>query len=554
MTDRSKLGKILIESQMITTDDVEKAMAEQKRTGLRIGEALIKLGIVNDEDIGWSLGQQLNLPFIRLAGANVDAEAASLVPEPLARRHHLVPFLKIEDELTVVMEDPTNKRAIAELAAVSACRINIGVGLPHEIQNKINEIYETDSNTGNDLAELETNLFTPEELEKIGQDFTGLTFLQTLIEYAVKKRVSSIHFEPRDRITAIHFRNGGGKKLVASISEGWYLVVCKRLRASLENAETRENLVEGFVSFEVDGQRRPYYTSIVATKFGSTINLLNLIPFGFPEQFDELPLGEEEKEAVLRIAGGRSGLLLVVGTTKTEKLAFLRLVLEKKHAQNKKTFTVGSMPWFADPWYMQLRVRTENREEMLEGIKVALTQQPDLLFVEDLWDRKVLQFALQSAITNLYIASTLHFPDTLTALEYVNESVENKTLLTKALRGIVGIHVFRTLCPSCRAKDESHARQSRALKIPRTQIESLEIFEAKGCDECNGSGYLGQTFLIEALEISADLSELLKAGHKFSIIREKLISGGHRTLEQQAKDLVLNGLISINDFMNVERR
>ena len=554
MADKSKLGTILVQSQMITPEDVNRALDEQKRLGIRFGEALVALGIIEKEDVGWGLSNQLNVPFIRLATASVDSEAVKLVPEPLARRHHLLPFLRIEDELTVVIEDPLNQRAIAEVEAVSGCKVNVCIGMGEEIGKKIDEVYGTTATEMHDISELVTSVFTEDELERIGADFSGEVFLRLLLDKMIERQAKAIYFEPRPGVVTVRFRSIAGPEKIAEISQGWFLVLSNRLKSLLDHIETRKNLVEGFLNHPYNGSGYLFYTSIVAAKSGNSITLLNLTPVEFPGGFDLLPLTDEIKERLLRIIGGRSGLAIVVGNDRIEKLAFTNLLLQKKHAEMKKTFAIGAMPWFADSGYMQISVKMEDRLEVLEGLKVAATQDPDILFVEDIWDRRVMQFALQTALSKTFIFSTLDFPDTLSALEYVNECIENKTLLTNALRGFIALYIFRTLCPRCKIVDTESADIARTLKRNRDEIAGREIFTAVGCEHCRGTGYAGHTILAEPLEIGEELTTMLKAGHKFKTVQEWLTGQGHRTLEQQAADLVLNGVIGINDFKNVERR
>jgi type IV pilus assembly protein PilB len=478
----------------------------------------------------------------------------SLVPEPLARRHNLLPFLKIDNELTIVLEDPLNRRAIAEVEQVSGCTVNMCVGLPEEIADKIDQVYGTTHSDTHDISELESTLFTEEELKNIASDFSGESFLRVLLNHTIQMFASSVHFEPINGQVQIRFRLDSGIETVAKISQGWFLVLSTRLKAILDNIEMRDNFMEGVLTHRHKDRRYVFYTSIVGATMGSAITLINLTPKDFPDQFDDLPLSESEREAILQIIGGRAGLAMVVGPGKIEKLKFIDLLLKKKHAKNKKTFVIGSMPWFADSGYIQLKVQVENDAELLEGLKVAVSMDPDIVYVEDLWNQKALLYALQLSVPNTFAMSTLHFPDTLTALEYVNESIDNKTLLTLALKGLVGIHVFRTLCPDCKTRDEDVARQARTLNLPRATVEKETVFKAVGCAKCHGRGYKESKVLVETLRIDNELAEVIKSGPKFAVIEEMIKNKGHRTIREQAMDLVFQGLIGLDDFKNVERR
>jgi type II secretory ATPase GspE/PulE/Tfp pilus assembly ATPase PilB-like protein len=426
--------------------------------------------------------------------------------------------------------------------------------MPHEITDKIDEVYGTTTGPTDDISELESELFSEKERDEIAKDFSGETFLRTLLDHTIQGHASSIHFEPKDGRVHLRFRTDSGIEPVGTISQGWFLVLGNRLNSLLDMMETSENFVEGFLSHHYNDRRFVFYTSIVKTPYGNSVTLLNLTPKDFADTFDDLPLEENERESILQLIGGRSGLVMIVGPGKIEKLKFIDLLLKKKHGDLKKTFVIGSMPWFTDAGYIQLKAQVEDKQHQLDRLKIAMSQDPDILYVEDAWNKQVLEYALQSAVQTTFVVTSFHFPDTLTALEYANESIENKTLLNQGLRGLIGVHIFRTLCPDCKTIDDNYAVQSRTLKMPRSKVEKKKIYKAVGCDKCHQRGYLGSRIVVETLQLDEKLGGSLKSGRKFSLIRDEIVSKGHRTIEQQAQDLVLAGEIGIDDLKNVERR
>jgi len=554
MSERSKLGTILIQSKIISQDDVDRALEEQARSGVRLGEALLQLGIVAHDDVGWALANQLNIPFIALASAEVDPEAVKLVPESLARQYKLIPLIKIEKELSVVIEDPLNQKAIQEIEKVTGCKVNVCIGLPSDISEKINKIYgpaplRIDDPTGPLPA-----LFDMEERKSINADYSGETFLRKLLDYAIRKRSSSIHVETHQSGVRIRFRTEGRIEEIGEIPAGWFLILHNKLRSILEMAESKEKFTDGFLNHSFNDRTYLFQASIAGAKHGASLALLSLTHYDFPKTCEELPIDDKTTQAIQKIIEGRSGLVIVVGADKRDLFSFVPLLLEKKQAQKQKTIAVGSIPGFAYSSYMQIKVRMEDSKDILEGMGFAVNLDPDILYVEKLWDRHAFEFALQSSLENVFFISTLYFPETLNALNWMLESIGNRTLLSSALRGVIGIRVFKALCPYCKQVDLTCDRQSLLKNVSQAESEIKTIYKAKGCERCDQLGYLGSAIAIEPIVVDQELSNGIQSGIRFSKIKEMLTKKGHRTIKQKAADFLCSGVIDIDEFEKLEKR
>jgi MshEN domain len=152
MAEKIKLGGILLDAGIIQEDHIEKALVEQKESGLRFGEALLKLGAIKAENIVWALSQQLNIPLIHVSASSVDMNAIALVPIEIAKKHTLIPYLLMEDELTIIIDDPFKEGAVEEVQAVSRRKVNLAVGMADEILAILDEVYEMASSQSADSA------------------------------------------------------------------------------------------------------------------------------------------------------------------------------------------------------------------------------------------------------------------------------------------------------------------------------------------------------------------------------------------------------------------
>src|SRR6185369_15916565 len=243
---KGSIGAILSACNIITEADIKAALEEQGRTGARLGEALISLGIVKQEDIDWALSNQLDLPYIRLKANMIDPDAVRLVPEATARKFNLIPLIKVGGELNIAISDPLNKAAIEAVKQLSGCQVNISVALIREIREMIEACYGSGGqyNLGFDSA-----AFSEKVLETINHDLTGGKLLEYLLTFIMQNRLSSLSLQPLGETVLISGRRGGVSRPVGSLAGTYYPDVILRIRKSIGGAAAAESNTGGLLTF-----------------------------------------------------------------------------------------------------------------------------------------------------------------------------------------------------------------------------------------------------------------------------------------------------------------
>ncbi len=534
------LGAILAESEMITPADIEQALAEQRRTGVRIGEALVNLGIVSAEDVRWGLAQQLNIPFVRVRSELVDPEAVRAVPEDVARRHRMVPYLLIGDELTVIVEDPTSKRAIADLESITGKHVTVAIGLSSDIDRALGEIYGPGSGVGLITDDLISEMFTPEQQSLVRADYTGKRFLQELFVEAERRNASSIHFEPRRDAALIRLRAGGGMLPVAQLSRAWARGIIQRLKASMFDVERRTGSCEGFYRAEFADRQLIYHVSCVETSNGDSLTLVNLAPHDFPTALDQL----RQHTVLANLLSAKRGLVVLAGPERPEKYRLLGLLLAAKGAATRKTIVIGRIPWFVDAGYIQLRPTAERWEEVVEVLRIAWGQDPDLLAIDDLTQPRVLNAVLDAGVFPAFAFGGLRLPTVAAGIEYLLESASSRSVLCSTLRGLVGYTTLPRLCSACRVPDDRPARIAHVLGPADNQPP---VWRPQGCAECGGTGFLGVHVLVEALSLDEKSIAAIKAGEPAERVLRLLAPPPENSLLAQARLLAREGEAAIDD-------
>ena len=236
-TKKGSLGEILSACNIINENDIAAALELQGRTGARLGEALINLGIVTQEDIDWALSNQLDLPYIRLKADMIDPDAVRLVPAATARKFNLIPLIKAGGELSIAMSDPLNKAAIAAVEQLSGCQVNVSVALIREIREMIEACYGT---SGQEQLGFASGAFSEKVLETINSDLSGGKLLDYLLIFIVQNRLSSLSLQPMGEAVLINGRRIGVTRPVGSLAGTYYPDVTIKIRKSIGNTASGE--------------------------------------------------------------------------------------------------------------------------------------------------------------------------------------------------------------------------------------------------------------------------------------------------------------------------
>ncbi|GAK55277.1 type IV pilus assembly protein PilB [Candidatus Vecturithrix granuli] len=238
MRQAKSIGSILVDVELVTQDDIEKALELQKQTGKRLGEVLVMMGAVSDDDIRWALAEQLNLPYVNIRKDQIDPDVAQLLPEKIARRYHVIPILKIENELTVVVDDPLNTTIIKDIEKMTKSEVKISLGRISDILLAIDEIYGTVEEQ--EIPEQQpppkfvSSWFHEEDMQKILNDPSGHVLMERIVTTALDHGISRIYFQPGSDLCHVSYRVNGVLQEQIQLSLEWYSILLFRLKISAD--------------------------------------------------------------------------------------------------------------------------------------------------------------------------------------------------------------------------------------------------------------------------------------------------------------------------------
>lgn len=510
------IGSILLDVELVTQEDIERALELQKQTGQRLGEVLVSLGIVSDDDIRWALAEQLNLPYVNIRKDQIDVEVATILPEKLARRYHVIPILKIDDELTVVVDDPLNTTIIKDIEAITKSRVKVSLGRTSDIMLAIDEIYGSIEDESEKALEAPPSFvsdwFGEDDIQLILNDPSGQALLQSVLENALSHNVSRIYFQPGYKTCSISYRVNGVLQPQIQLDKEWYSIAMFRLKISAgfelsktRSPQTREiSYREHIVGKHIagDGEHVNISVSIFPTEAGESA-MMHIINKSLESMEDIAretvvsPSQEQELREISHLKAAlqylKSGAVLLGGAPYPDKITTLYSLLSGLDPVRKNIVTFEAYTEYRTDKYSQIRygcgdsselpgkteatgtgpsspmksissdALKEGREtQYLDPSQAALSswlitlnqQDADVILVDNINSPIVLSQCVEFAAHHLLLGA-FDFKQIFDVLAYCLDCQVKPSVLASRVYALLAQQTIHLLCQECKQPDTS---------------------------------------------------------------------------------------------------
>lgn len=553
---KKRLGDLLLESKVITKEQLEQALARQKDTNLRLGQTLIALGFVTEEDILNVLEMQLGIPQVKNLNS-LDPDLIKSVPESLIRRHMVIPLKKTGSRLTVAMFDPLNLMAVDDLKIATGCEVDPVLTSYREIEKVIQKLYglsawrqtlpdNANSNRPNDS----TLLLTFEDSD--ADESPAVKVVNNIIIQAVNERASDIHIEPNENDIRVRFRVDGLLHQVMVLPKNLQPSLVTRLKilAKMDIAEKRLPQDGRFnikfyndeIDLRVSALPTVHGEKIVLRLLNKTAALLNIKQLGF----DEYNLNW-----FLQLIKQAYGMVLITGPTGSGKTTTLYSVLSELNSTEKNIVTVEEPVEYLLNGINQTQVNVKAGLTFAKGLRSILRQDPDVIMVGEIRDAETAEIAVRAASTGHLVFSTLHTNDAAGAVTRLIDMGVEPFLVASSVLGVVSQRLIRVLCPHCKQKYVLSSDDPAWQFIGRRNNEPVEIYRAVGCSACNNLGYSGRISIQEVMPASARIKIMAKEKYSSQEIKAQAVKEGMVTLKENGIGKVLQGLTTVEEVMRV---
>ncbi len=517
-----RLGDRLLDAGLISQNQLELALREQKRTDKLIGTVLQDLGFITGPALSAFLAKDAQTPTVHLGKVAFDPEVFALLPFAFCRETGLIPIARTADTLTLAMADPFNVVAIDQVEQLTHLRVEVlNAPLP-DILEKLASAHDRAGSLDQTVDELMAI-----RASTAGDDAAApmIRAIDQLIAAAVRKSASDIHLEPDERSLRIRMRHDGVLQPFMLMPKDLQDPLTARIKvlANLDVSETRLPQ-DGRFSLTLGRRELNLRVSCLPTIYGESIVLRILDSGGLVMELAALGMRQEDEASLAKAVARPHGIVLVTGPTGSGKTTTLYTALNAVNRHERAVFTLEDPIEYRLPYIRQTPINEKIGLTFSNGLRTLLRQDPDVLLVGETRDKDTAQLMVRAALTGHLVFSSLHTNDSFGAIPRLIDLGVEPFLLPATLHLIVAQRLVRRLCPVCRQAVDDPAAQLRAFNLPVPTDREPTLWRATGCAECHNQGFRGRVAIFEVLEIDDAYVRLLPTGDSEkikSIARER---------------------------------
>jgi MSHA biogenesis protein MshE len=561
--EKVRLGEILVQQKLLSEDQLNQALADQKRSGRKLGRVFVENGFVTEEQISGALARQLGIPYLNLKFYNINQDVVRLLPETQARRFRALVLEERQETVLVGVSDPTDLFAYDEIARLLKKGVELAVVNETEVLQAIDRIYRRTGEITGLARELEQDLG-----DTTSVDFGALSansgleeapvvkLLQSVFDDAAQVRASDIHIEPQDGRLQIRFRIDGVLHLQteADIKIATPLALRLKLMADLDISEKRLPQ-DGRFAVKVRNQRIDVRISTMPTQYGESVVMRLLNQVGTTLRLDAIGMPPALVERFRAIVQRPNGLVLVTGPTGSGKTTTLYSALAELNSVEKKLITVEDPIEYRLSGVNQVQVNDKIELSFARVLRSALRQDPDIVLVGEMRDQETAQIGLRAAMTGHLVLSTLHTNDAAsTPLRLMDMGVP-RYMVSGSLQAVLAQRLVRVICESCSEPHPLPAPERAWLRAELgDRAESVPFFHGRGCSHCNGTGYRGRTGVYELLEMTRAVNEAVNHPDPSHFLKVAHTEMRGETLRRSAVRLAIQGRTTVAEAMRVSNQ
>jgi type IV pilus assembly protein PilB len=562
-------GEFLVSKNLLSRDGLIEALNKQREQGGRLGEVLLQLKMLNDEDVTYALAEYLAIEYIRLDDVSrVDVKIARTLPENIAKRFCLAVIGERDNKLVVAMADPLNVIAIDTITLKMERQIKPVISSPQEIRQAIELIYhgsDVEEQGLRDLVQLEIGREeTQKELlaEDAEEDEANteaaaiqppvIRFVDLLLRQAVKSRASDVHIEPQEHSIVIRMRVDGRLQEMVPPAKKMKAAIVTRIKilAEMDIAERRLPQ-DGRLKIKACGRDIDVRVSVIPTIYGEKVVMRILDAAGASHNLDQLGFEPGLLEEFKRMLSLPHGIIVVTGPTGSGKSTTLYSALNYLRDPTENITTVEDPVEYRLAGINQIQVKPEIDLDFARCLRAILRQDPDIILIGEIRDKETVEIAIKASLTGHLVLSTFHTNDAPSAISRFLYMGIEPYLLASTLNLVVAQRLVRKICDHCKEPVQLSEPVLKRLSIDPEKAKTAVFYHGRGCNNCGGTGYRGRLPIFEFLPIDHELSEKIIAGESESQIRAAARQKGYGGLLESGVSKMWLGLTTAEEVLSV---
>ena len=558
-----RLGEILVAMGAVPQGTVDGALELQVEKGGRLGEILLDMEVITADDVARALAEQLDLEYDdEIEADEIDPQLVRRMSLSYVRSNEMLPLEADETTVRLAVVDPLNTFAIDDIRVLLNREVELVVVAAETLSAAMHRVFDRRAGADQVVDDLEE-----EDLGSLAHDLDDqakdildeddeapiIRLVNSILNQAIKERTSDIHIEPYEKDIVVRFRKDGVLKEIVRAPKRFQASIASRIKimGNLNIAEKRLPQ-DGRIRVKIAGRDVDLRLSTVPTTFGERIVLRILDKSSVLLDLESLGFLPHNLETIEEIIEKPHGIVLVTGPTGSGKTTTLYAALSRINTPDRNILTVEDPVEYQLQGIGQMQVNRKIDFTFARGLRAILRQDPDVVLIGEIRDLETAENAIQAALTGHLVFATLHTNDAPSAFTRLTDMGVEPFLTASSVVAVMAQRLVRTVCKQCREPYTPLPAELQKLGVDPSEVTADHtLYRAVGCEACFGSGYAGRWGIHELLRIDDEIRSLVMQNTASTLIKRKAMELGMKTLRQDGAAKVLGGHTTIDEVMRV---
>ncbi len=560
--NKMQLGQLLIARDIVTAEQIENALAEQKQKGHRklLGELLVEMNYCTENQIASALAEAYGVPYAQVSPKVCDVNMLEILPREFLEEHTVLPLFKVYNVLTVAVSEPTNVFLIDEIERVSGCKVQVVCATTKDITATLQTYLPAanvfviddiiDDEGLDDFTLIENIAEDIGNLEEVAGQSPVVKLVNYLLYNAVRENASDIHIEPDDKKLRVRYRVDG--KLYEKICPPHQMcsAIVSRIKIMAELDIAQRRLPQdGGIHVLVEGKPIDLRVSVMPGNFGEKVVARIIDPQKVIFNFESLGFAYDNLKRFRKLINSPNGIVLVTGPTGSGKNTTLYAALTELNNDEVNICTVEDPVECNMSGINQFQVNQSAGFKFSTALRSLLRQDPDIIMVGEIRDEATANIAVQAALTGHLVLSTLHTNDAPGAIARLLDLDVPPYLVSASLTASLAQRLVRKICTACKTEYEPSASIRKVVKNLGGEIK--KFYRGVGCKKCRNTGYAGRIAIHELFVPDEEIMEMINQQTNLRKLREKALQNGMVSLQADGLEKVKAGIVSIDEILRV---
>ncbi|MGX8175992.1 GspE/PulE family protein [Exiguobacterium artemiae] len=544
---RKRLGEMLLEESVVTEAQIEEALSV-KRTAEKLGDTLLRLGHLTEQQLIEALHHQLKIPVIQLYNYPVDVAVTKLISKELAQRHTLVPVYREGNRLFIAMADPMDLIAIDDLRLQTGLMIEVGLATRDEIRRTILKYYDIDSSLRELLESDEMTISDTSRDTVTREDAPIIRLVNQILENGISQRASDIHMDPQETSLSIRIRIDGELRTENNYPKQIQNILTTRIKVMSELDITETRLPQdGRIKFLYNGAAYDFRVSTLPTVYGEKVVIRILDSSNSNISIAKIGFSERNEQQFREMLKRPNGIILITGPTGSGKSSTLYGALNELNDESRNIITVEDPVEYQVDGINQVQVNSKIGLTFASGLRSILRQDPNVVMVGEIRDIETAEISIRASLTGHLVLSTLHTNSAVSSITRLIDMGVEPFLVAASVTGLIAQRLVRRVCRDC---GEVQPLSKRELELFEQEgIEATSVVRGRGCSSCNMTGYRGRLAIQEVVMVDEVLRRMIMNQSTESEITTYVRSQGQQLLLTDGLTKVAQGITTTEEIL-----